>query len=116
MALRIDKPWRELTDRTVAALPGQLGVFQIADGDDTVIFIGMAGGRSLFGLRSLLGEELARRPAGAQFRYEVNQQYWSRYRELLMLHIADHGEPPMGNIDSLPAGLGRLSPAGRGER
>ena len=112
MPLRIDKPWRPLDAQSVAALPGQLGVFQVADRDGVVIFIGFAGGRSLFGLRSLLGEELAGRAEGAQFRYEVTQQYWSRYRELLMLHIADYGEPPMDNIESLPAGLGRLSPAG----
>jgi len=112
MPLRIDKPWRPLDAQSVAALPGQLGVFQVADQDGVVIFIGFAGGRSLFGLRSLLSEELAQRGEGAQFRYEVTQQYWSRYRELLMLHIADHGEPPMENIESMPAGLGRLSPAG----
>ena len=110
--LRIEKPWQILDAAAVAAAPGQLGVYQIADADGTVLYIGFAGGRSLFGLRSLLGEELARRGDGAQFRFEVTQQYWSRHRELLMVHIADFGAPPVENVETLPAGLGRLSPAG----
>ena len=57
-----------------------------------VVYIGFAGGRSLFGLRSELERALQERPAGAaRFRTEVNQQYTSRYQELLMLHVADHG-------------------------
>jgi hypothetical protein len=34
----------------------------------------------------------------------------SRHRELLMLHVADHGSLPVVNRADPPIGLGRLSP------
>ena len=109
MAIRLEKDWIPLTEEAVARLPGQLGVYQIADDAGQVVFIGCAGGRSLFGLRSELEAELERRGSGsARFRYEVNMQYSSRYRELLMVHHADHGRLPEDN--EAPPGLGRLSP------
>jgi hypothetical protein len=111
MAIRIEKPWIELAPETVAALPGQLGVYQLADAKGQVVLIGFAGGRSRLGLRSELERALTERPAGAShFCYEVNQQYTSRYRELLMLHVADHGSLPVANRADPPFGLGRLSP------
>ena len=62
MAIRMEKPWIELTPEAVKALPGQLGVYQLADADGRVVYIGFAGGRSLFGLRSEL-ERALQRPA-----------------------------------------------------
>jgi hypothetical protein len=47
-----------------------------------------------------------------RFRVEVNQQYTSRYQELLMLHVADHGSLPAVNQTDPPPRLGRLSPLG----
>ena len=87
MKLRLDKPWTELTAENVARLPGQLGVYQIADADGTIVHIGYAGGRSRLGLRSELQGELEARGAGYKFRVEVNMQYTSRYLELLMLPV-----------------------------
>jgi len=109
MQLRLDKTWKPLDAEHVAALPGQLGVYQIADAGGTVSRIGFAGAKTLFGLRSALEQELQRRPTGAQFRVEVNTQYQSRWRELLMLHKADHGQLPVDNSDKDAVGLGRLS-------
>ncbi|MCY4451926.1 MAG: hypothetical protein OXC01_08250 [Immundisolibacterales bacterium] len=137
MAIRLTKPWRALEASEVARLPGQLGVYQIAGqiagqvagqeagrtegrtegqiakeiagGESEVLCIGVAGGRSLFGLRGELAAELARRGPGFRFRVEVNTQYHTRFRELLMLHRADHGALPPEN--EAPPGLGRLSPA-----
>ena len=109
--LRLDKPWRPLTAETAARLPGQLGVYQIADGKGQVLFIGQAGARSPFGLRSELSREAQERGAGCQFRVEVNQQYRTRWLELLMVHQADHGSLPPDNAKNPPSNLGRLSPA-----
>jgi hypothetical protein len=110
MAVRLTKPWQALSDAALAALPGQLGVYQLGDGAGRVLYIGYAGGRSLFGLRSAIAEARSRLgAAAARFRYEVNQQYMSRYEELLMLHIADHGALPPENRGA-PGTLGRLSP------
>jgi len=111
MSIRMTKPWIGLTAESVKALPGQLGVYQLADATGIVVYVGFAGGRTLFGLRSELEKALAERPGGAtQFRCEVNQQYTSRYQELLMLHVADHGELPLVNRADPPPRLGRLSP------
>lgn len=111
MAIRMEKPWVALTPEAVEALPGQLGVYQLADADDRVVYIGFASGRSLFGLRSELERALRDRPGGAQrFRVEINQQYTSRYHELLMLHVAEHGALPAINAADPPPRLGRLSP------
>jgi hypothetical protein len=108
MELRLSKPWQALTEENVARIPGQLGVFQVADSTGKVQHIGFAGARTLFGLRSALQAELAARPPGSLFRYEVNMQYRSRYRELLMLHLADHGELPALDRATAPVNLGRL--------
>ena len=46
-------------------------------------------------------------PRACQIRIEITASYLSRYRELLMLHKAYHGELPPEN-PNIP--LGRLSP------
>jgi hypothetical protein len=109
MGVRMEKPWRELTAEVLAALPAELGVFQLADADGRVLRIGYAGGRTLFGLRSELQAALAKGEA-AKFRTEVTAQYLSRYEELLMVHAADFGELPPGNGADARRRLGRLSP------
>ena len=109
--LRLDKPWKPLTAEDAGRLPGQLGVYQIADGQGAVLYIGHAGARSPFGLRSELQREFAERGAGCQFRVEVNQQYRTRCLEMLMVHQADHGGLPADNAKNPPPNLGRLSPA-----
>jgi hypothetical protein len=111
LRLRLDKPWRPLTAEAATRLPGQLGVYQVADAQGTIVFIGHAGGRSPFGLRSELLREANAREPGHQFRVEVNQQYRTRWLELLMVHKADHGSLPADNAKSPPPGLGRLSPS-----
>ena len=111
MALRLEKPWLPLAPDEVERAPGHLGVYEIATSSGEVVYVGFAGGRSLFGLRGALREELERREPGAQFRYEVNAQYSSRYRELLMVHRADRGQLPRDNAANPPPRLGRLSPA-----
>lgn len=105
MRLHLDKPWIPLDEADVALVPGQLGVYQLADENGHVCYIGFAGGRSLFGLRSELA---ARIGAAHSFRYEVNMQYQTRYRELLMLHRGAHGELPILNQAEPPLRLGRL--------
>lgn len=110
LRLRLDKPWQPLTAETAKRLPGQLGVYQVADAKGAVLFIGQAGARSPFGLRSELQREHSERGDGCQFRVEVNQQYRTRWFELLMVHKADHGALPPDNAKNPPP-LGRLSPS-----
>jgi hypothetical protein len=110
LKLRLDKPWQPLTAEAAARLPGQLGVYQVADAQGTIVYIGQAGARSPFGLRSELQREASERAPGHQFRVEVNQQYRTRWLELLMVHKADHGSLPTDNAKNPPPALGRLSP------
>jgi hypothetical protein len=108
MKLQMEKPWQALTPENVERLSGQLGVYQLAGPDGGVIYIGFAGGKSLFGLRGEVARHLGD-PERVSFRCEVNQQYQTRWRELLMLHRRDHGEvPPLNAREGVPT-LGRLS-------
>lgn len=112
MAVRMTKAWTALTPGNVKKLTGQLGAYQLADAKGETVFIGFAGGRSLFGLRGEVEKALQDPPCGAtQFRVEVNQQYTTRYQELLMVHVFDHGEVPAGNKGKPLPRLGRLSPS-----
>jgi hypothetical protein len=111
MSIRMTKAWVPLAAANVRKLPGQLGVYQLADAEGKIVYIGYAGGRTLFGLRSEIERAAQDRPAGAtQYRVEVNMQYMSRWQELLMVHIADHGGPPVAQGADMPTRLGRLSP------
>jgi hypothetical protein len=109
MAVRLDKPWIPLTEAHVATLAGHLGVYQLADARGDIVYIGVAGGRSLHGLKGELMQALQSPPAGAQqFRYEVNMAYRTRYVELLQAYRHDYGCLPIGNVDVDERYLGRL--------
>ncbi|MBM4202801.1 MAG: hypothetical protein FJ194_01445 [Gammaproteobacteria bacterium] len=105
MVLCIDKPWQPREE--AAKLPGQLGVFELADPSGKVLFIGVADARSLFGLRSAVGEAFETVAGAVQFRVESTSSYHTRYRELLMVYQADQGALPAANA---PMRLGRLHP------
>lgn len=109
MHLRLTKPWRDLNQQAIREIPGQLGVYELATASGETVYIGYAGGRELFGLRSALQRHLDLATADAtKFRFEVNMQYQSRHRELLMLHVSDHGSLPVANRNDHPIGLGRM--------
>ncbi len=109
MSIRLEKPWLPLTPESVQALPGQLGVYQIANAEGQILYIGYAGGRSRFGLRGELEAQCEQRAAsGSRFRFEVHMSYLSRHQELLMIHRADYGALPPEN-EPQPR-LGRLHP------
>lgn len=110
MSIRMQKPWIPLTEERVEAVGGQLGVYELADRDQHCIFVGKADGRSLFGLRGELNK-CRDLPEAHWFRYEVNTAYLTRYQELLMVWMADHGTLPLLNKDDVQH-LGRLQPGG----
>ncbi len=111
MSIRLSKPFTALNPENISRIQGQLGVYQLADASGEIFYIGYAGGRSLFGLHGELKRELlAHENRAIQFRCEVNMQYISRYEELLMLHMADHGELPERVRREYPHKIGRLSP------
>lgn len=107
MAIRLTKPWVPIPD-ALQKLRGHLGVFQLANADGEVLFIGYAGGKSQYGIRAEVAGAAEQIPAAVNVRVEITSAYLSRFRELMMVHIADHGAPPEHNP---PVKLGKLSPA-----
>lgn len=127
----IRKPWTAWDDSIRArSLPGAMGVYELADEDQNLIYIGKAGGRSRFGIRGELfrhfstrerlacenwmhpemGQDLPSLKGKARFyRYEVNHQYHSRWIELLTRFREDHECLPQANLEDpeQPPTLGR---------
>lgn len=111
MPVRMDKPWLALDASNVEQLTAHLGVYQLANDAGTIVYIGVAGGRTLFGLKGELEKALSERPVGAtQFRFEANMAYRTRHTELLQTYLTDHGELPIGNTDVDISRLGRIRP------
>ena len=54
MSIRLDKPWIEFSKQSIDNVTGHLGVYQIANAGKEIIYIGVAGARSRFGLRGEL--------------------------------------------------------------
>ena len=112
MSIRLDKPFQNLNAKNLSPIQGQLGVYQLANPDGEIFYIGYAGGRSLFGLHGELTREMeARGDRETLFRHEVNMAYMSRYEELLMLHKADYSKLPERVLSEYPHKIGRLSPS-----
>ena len=70
MAVRLTKPWLAI-DEALGVLHGHLGVFQLADANSDVIYIGYAGGKSRFGIRAEVAEAAERLPEAVSVRYEI---------------------------------------------
>lgn len=114
MSIRLTKPWIDLRELDPEDLPAQLGVFQLADGDENVVYIGYGGGATLFGLRSAISEAVADKASGAvAVRWELTHGYLSRWEELMMVHQHDFGAPPTAN-DPNDAPRGSITPTGAG--
>jgi len=100
----IDKPWTPRDRLTAKDLPGTVGVYELSDRDGEIIFVGCAGGRSLFGLRGMLTEHCSGKDPNpiirgrtAAYRYEITTNYLIRRLELLSRFHEDHGHLPAGN-------------------
>lgn len=113
--------WQEPTPDALAAVPAVVGVYEIADADGRLLYIGQAGGREPFGLRSRIRSHFepgeanhVLREQGARFRWQSNQQYTTARLERLMFYARDHDGalPPAhaaGDWRDRPT-LGRLGP------
>ena len=110
MAISLEKPWIS-SDRLNEVLAGHMGVFQLANDSDQIIFIGFAGGKSPGGLRLEVAKMMAAFPDAESFRYEITTSYWSRFKELMSLHWAEHKSYPKLNERTQ---VGRISPTAAG--
>ena len=115
----IRKPWIQPSEESIRAIPAVLGVYEIADAEGNLLYIGQAGGREPFGLRTRMALHFGGddpnpvlRERAAQFRWESNQQYTSKRLEMLMQFQRDEGVEwppahPAGDWRDTPQ-LGRL--------
>ena len=119
----IRKAWLRPSAESIRAIPAVVGVYEIADAEGNLLYIGQAGGREPFGLRTRIGLHFGfdasgddpnpvLRERGAQFRWEANQQYTTKRLEMLMQYQRDEGREwppahPAGDWRDRPQ-LGRL--------
>ena len=73
--MRLDKPWLPLEDSQLERIGAQLGVYELADESDRVLYIDAADARSLFGLRGELEHRIG---SAVRFLFEVNTEYRTR--------------------------------------
>ncbi len=117
--MSIRKPWTAASADAIQAVPAVVGVYEIADLEGELLYIGQAGGREPFGLRSRLAAHFGGAEANPvlrerahSFRWEANQQYTTKRLELLMQYQRDQAAawPPAnaaGGWQDQPQ-LGRL--------
>ena len=92
------------------SLRGNLGVYQLADASQQILFIGYAGGKSLFGLKGEILDAFQAHSTAVWARWEVTSAYMSRYKELLMVHRHDHHElPPKHSHSTRPVESCRMN-------
>ena len=106
MSIRLDKEWIAVSE-AMRRLKGNMGVFQLADSNKEIIYIGFAGAKSYFGLKGEVLKSSEQFDETVFVRWEVTTGYWSRYKELMMIYQFDHEQGPKENKT---INLGRLSP------
>jgi hypothetical protein len=113
MAVRLTKTWVPFDKAHVEAITGHLGVYQLGDEHGDIVYIGVAGGRSRYGLKGELASKLDDGlPDATCFRIEINMSYRTRHLELLQAYVHDNERLPVANTDVDIASLGRLRPGG----
>ncbi len=100
----LKKPWESYDPAQWKSLSGSNGVYELADEGGNVIYIGYAGSRATYGLRGKIADHFsdnelnpAIRGRVAQYRYEVNSMYLSRWVDLLARYREDYERLPEGN-------------------
>ncbi|MGC0417715.1 DUF7508 domain-containing protein [Embleya sp. AB8] len=107
MSVSMTKAWIPLTAEHVNAVPGCVGVFEVAD-ENGIVVIDYAGGHTSFGLRGALIQCLDQ-GLGRSFRYERTNAYISRYREVAQVFTNEFGTPPR-NLRGADAPTGHVRP------
>lgn len=99
--MALNKGWTDYNNESEPKLPATLGVYELGDADGNIVYIGLAGAKSRFGLRGEIvtrvgqGDVLGIRPV--KYRYEINMAYMTRFVELLEKHVDSFGVLPPGN-------------------
>lgn len=102
----LSKPWESFDPdpKALRRLSGAAGVYELADEQGAVIYIGYAGSRALHGLRGCIAGHFSDaepnaviRERARRYRYEVNMMYYSRWVDLLSRFNEDYERLPPGN-------------------
>ena len=110
MSFRLDKPWIESSKQSIDRVAGHLGVYQLANAGKEIIYIGVAGARSRFGLRGELQKWVKLNDIGISFfRVEVTMAYKTRHAELLQIFLHDFKRLPLANKNMDVTSMGRLN-------
>ncbi|MEK7215713.1 MAG: hypothetical protein AAB289_08990 [Chloroflexota bacterium] len=104
----IRREWTLYDPEAVGEISGSFGVYEIADATGALLYVGYAGGHTLFGLQGCIAAHFGHRQAvpgppgpmetAALYRYEVNSSYLGRWLEILGRYREEHGALPPGNI------------------
>jgi hypothetical protein len=114
LPIRIDKPWIQLNESRLKSIAAHLGVYQLGNDSNQILYIGVADATTRFGLKGELESFLTKPNFGAtRFRFEINMAYRTRYLELLQTFYFDHKRLPIGNNGLDPSLLGKLRPGGK---
>ena len=117
MPVRIVKPWIQLDESNLKSIAAHLGVYQLANDSNQIVYIGVADATTRFGLKGEIERFLKKPNFGAtRFRLEVNMAYRTRYSELLQTFYFDYKRLPIGNVRLDPSSLGNLRPGGGKEK
>ena len=110
MSIRLDKPWIEFSKESINRVTGHLGVYQLANAGKEIIYIGIAGAKTRFGLRGELQKWLELDDiATSFFRLEVTMAYKTRHTELLQIFLHDFKRLPLANKNLNVKSMGRLN-------
>ncbi len=110
MSIRLNKPWIEFSKQRVSLLTGHLGVYQLGNLQQEIIYIGVADARSHFGLRGELEKWLEFNDFTINFyRLEVTMAYKTRHAELIQIFLHDFKRMPLANKNMNVASWGRLN-------
>ena len=110
MSIRLDKPWIEFSKQSIDRVTGHLGVYQLGNAEKEIIYIGIAGARTRFGLRGELQKWLELDDIATRFfRLEVTMAYKTRHVELLQIFLHDFKRLPLANKNMNVTSLGRLN-------
>jgi len=109
VSIRLDKPWTEFSKQSVSLLTGHLGVYQLGNAREEIIYIGVANARSRFGLRGELEKWLTIHGIEISFfRVEVTMAYKTRHAELMQTFLHDFKRLPLVNGSMNVTSLGSL--------
>jgi hypothetical protein len=100
------KSWADFEDTPLwtpaaAKLSGSNGIYELADQNMRILYVGYAGSRARFGLRGKLIDHFSDRELNPEirgkakfFRYEVTSSYLSRWVEVTARHHQGGNVPP----------------------